>query len=245
MPSFPSGSIRLLTLDATNTVIGIPKSVGGAYADFARRFGVHCDADALTTAFMKNFKLLSVQKPCYGFGKDGSFAWWSEIIRNCFEDVNVTTKFENFDDFSKQLFNHFCTTEPWQLIDAEASEHLTRIRSKGVHIGVISNFDSRLRSVLEQFKLVGLIDLLLLSGEIGIEKPDPRIFQLAANRFQLDSTAQMVHIGDNVKKDYDGARAAGANALLFVGSMSTSDAPRGGVQSEDIIHSLADLTKFI
>ncbi|VDM46377.1 unnamed protein product [Toxocara canis] len=243
MSSITRSAIRLLTLDAMDTLIRIPKSVGEVYADFAQKFGVNCDAAALTTAFRNHFQALSVAKPCYGFAKDGSYSWWTELIRNCFEDIGAISKFVRFDDFSKQLFEHFGTTAPWQLIDAEAHEHITRLRSKGIHIGVISNFDSRLRSVLDGFELLPLIDLMLLSGEVGLEKPDARLFRVAANRFELSSMDELLHVGDSFKRDYEGARAAGAKALLFV-RPSSNESP-SPLRPEMIIHSLWEVARYL
>lgn len=83
-------------------------------------------------------------------------------------------------------------------------------------IAIISNFDSQLRLILDRFQLSPHISSFLLSGEIGIEKPDRRIFDLAAKQFNLPSMKYILHIGDSYDKDYIAAQAAGANALLFM-----------------------------
>lgn len=97
--------------------------------------------------------------------------------------------------------------------------------------------------MLDGFGLLSSIDLMLLSGEIGMEKPDARLFQIAANHFELSNMNQLLHIGDNVKRDYEGAHAAGARALLF-SRTSTTDGP-SQVPPEMIVHSLAEVAKCL
>ncbi|KAK6052939.1 hypothetical protein COOONC_09557 [Cooperia oncophora] len=69
-----------------------------------------------------------------------------------------------------------------------------------------------------------MFDIVLASGELGIEKPDPRVFQLVADHFGI-RPSELLHIGDTVKKDYKGATDFGANAVLFDPSSADCDVP--------------------
>jgi putative hydrolase of the HAD superfamily len=58
------------------------------------------------------------------------------------------------------------------------------------------------------------IDLLLDSGKVGVEKPDPRIFQKALDTFGV-GPERALHLGDSIATDVLGARAAGIRVALI------------------------------
>lgn len=58
-------------------------------------------------------------------------------------------------------------------------------------------------------------DFGVFSGVVGIEKPDPRIYQLALEKAGNIAPEQALHIGDSMRKDYLPARSIGMQALLL------------------------------
>lgn len=102
-------------------------------------------------------------------------------------------------------------------------------------IGVVSNFDSRLRKILHKFSLSKYISVMMLSGEIGFEKPDKRIFEMAAKHMNIKNMSELLHIGDDEEKDFLGAHNAGAQALLFNPENAYFNS------SETVIKSLGDI----
>jgi putative hydrolase of the HAD superfamily len=81
-------------------------------------------------------------------------------------------------------------------------------------LGIISNWDDRLRPLLRELQLDSYFDSIVISGEAGLQKPDPRLFQAAAAQLNTPPEA-ILHIGDNPSEDVAGARAAGLQALLL------------------------------
>lgn len=66
--------------------------------------------------------------------------------------------------------------------------------------------------------LVGLyddLDFVLLSGEVGVEKPDTRIYRLAMQEAGVTDPGSFLHIGDSLEKDYLPAKALGIQAILL------------------------------
>ncbi|CAJ0917944.1 unnamed protein product, partial [Mesorhabditis belari] len=84
----------------------------------------------------------------------------------------------------------------WKIVDEETIPILERLRLKGIHTAVISNFDFRLKKLLDDFHLSSLLELVVLSGEVGIEKPNSRIFELVTDHFHLKSPKHLLHIGE-------------------------------------------------
>ena len=102
----------------------------------------------------------------------------------------------------------------WNTADPVAAEALAVARRAGLRTAVISNSNGSVRRVLEDLGLAGDLDFVLDSGEVGVEKPDPRIFRLALERAGVDA-ADAVYIGDIHSIDVLGARSAGLRPVLL------------------------------
>jgi len=79
---------------------------------------------------------------------------------------------------------------------------------------VISNADGRVRDLLERAGVAALLECILDSAEVGVEKPDPRIFEAAASRLGLPAS-ECAYIGDIYEIDILGARGAGLYPILI------------------------------
>jgi putative hydrolase of the HAD superfamily len=104
---------------------------------------------------------------------------------------------------------------------------LTRLREAGLQIVVVSNTNGTLRRLFERTGLAPHVDLLVDSTEEQVEKPNPRLFQIALARAGADR-ATTIHCGDLYEIDVVGARAAGLPAVLLdtAGIYGEVDCPR-------------------
>ena len=78
---------------------------------------------------------------------------------------------------------------------------------------VVSNANGTLAAHFDRLGLTAAVDLVLDSQVEGVEKPDPRLFQIALARSGA-SPDTTVHVGDLYHVDVVGARAAGLRAVL-------------------------------
>jgi HAD superfamily hydrolase (TIGR01509 family) len=101
----------------------------------------------------------------------------------------------------------------WEVVLPGVPEALVKLRALGLRTVVVSNANGTLRAKLERLGLDGLVDHILDSDEVGVEKPDPRIFQLALEAARASAEAA-VHVGDMYEVDVVGARAAGIRAVM-------------------------------
>jgi len=85
---------------------------------------------------------------------------------------------------------------------------------KGIPVGIISNSEGRLAELLAELGEAAPFRVVVDSGRVGIDKPDPRIFQLAAQGLDTE-LSRIVHVGDAWEADVMGARNAGARAVWF------------------------------
>jgi len=68
--------------------------------------------------------------------------------------------------------------------------------------------------VLEETGLQRFFDAVIISSEVGVEKPDAGIFRAAEEAIGCESDA-FIHIGDSRRHDIEGAKAVGWHALLI------------------------------
>ena len=100
-------------------------------------------------------------------------------------------------------------------LDPGAHEALGRLRDASVRLGVVSNSEGTVRDDLRAHGLLDYFEVVLDSTVVGVEKPDPRIFRLAADALGVAPGACW-YVGDGVVNDVLGARAAGyGRALLY------------------------------
>jgi len=104
-------------------------------------------------------------------------------------------------------------SEPPRCFD-DALSTLDRLRSEGYRLGIISNASHELPDSLREHNVAERMDAVTYSWEVGAEKPDPRIFQVALDRLGVRAE-RAVHVGNEYGKDVRGARAAGLTPILL------------------------------
>ena len=96
----------------------------------------------------------------------------------------------------------------WEDVPADVVPALERFRALGLTLVVVSNANGRLKHLFDRLGLTPYFDVVLDSHEWKVEKPDPRLFQIALEQAQADP-AFTAHVGDLFHIDVAGARAAG------------------------------------
>jgi putative hydrolase of the HAD superfamily len=89
------------------------------------------------------------------------------------------------------------------------------LAADGVRVGVLSNSEGRLAELLAEIGIAHHFAAIIDSGRVGVEKPDPRIFQLAREALGGEAGEPAVHIGDSWSADVAGALAAGWRAVWY------------------------------
>ena len=82
-------------------------------------------------------------------------------------------------------------------------------------MGIVSNFDSRLRSILQHLGIAPYFKSVTIATEEGIAKPNPELFRLAMCRHGLDA-GDALYVGDSMKRDVEASRAAGMVPVLIL-----------------------------
>ena len=98
----------------------------------------------------------------------------------------------------------------------ELKETLEALHNRGKHLAVLSNDRSFTPvATLTWLGVANFFDHFLTSEEIGVEKPDPRVFEVASERFGRP-ISDVIYVGDDPIRDVQCAHRAGAKAILYV-----------------------------
>jgi putative hydrolase of the HAD superfamily len=110
------------------------------------------------------------------------------------------------DNFFEIAYEHFAEPCVWELYP-EVPDVLKQLRPR-FQLAVISNFDGRLRFILEHLGISKFFAHIFISSEIGADKPDPEIYRRALKLIDLKPN-EVLHVGDDPERDWEAASAAG------------------------------------
>jgi HAD superfamily hydrolase (TIGR01509 family) len=102
----------------------------------------------------------------------------------------------------------------WELVPADVLPALRALRAHGLKLTVVSNANGQLCALLDRLALSSCFDCVLDSHDEGVEKPDPRFFEIALQRSGARRETT-IHVGDLYQVDVLGARAAGLRGVLL------------------------------
>jgi putative hydrolase of the HAD superfamily len=142
--------------------------------------------------------------------KQSERLWWFDIVHNVFYRVGM---FERFDEFFEHVFNVFADPLSWKLFP-EVLSTLKELRSRGLELGIVSNFDSRLFNVMRGLGIADLFDTITISSLAHAAKPSPKIFAFALEQHAAEP-GEALHVGDSLRDDVEGATKAGLTGVLL------------------------------
>lgn len=102
----------------------------------------------------------------------------------------------------------------WTVAVDDALETVAALKKRGLRIGVVSNAEGRVQRDLEAAGYGGLLEIVVDSHLVGVEKPDPEIFRIALRKMKVGPESA-VYVGDLPSVDIAGARAAGLTPVLL------------------------------
>lgn len=196
-------NLRALTFDVGGTLIEPWPSAGHVYAGVAAQFGVTAiPPDELNRGFQRAWRARG--------DFDYSRERWFALVRETFGAAAGRLPAE----FFPAVYDRFAEADTWRIFDdvLPALEALTR---RGLRLGVVSNWDDRLRPLLARLGLARWFSSMVVSYEFGAAKPDPRVFRQAATELGV-TPGELLHVGDSHAMDVLGAESFGATGRQVV-----------------------------
>jgi len=206
----------LVLLDAAGTLLAPAEPVGAIYARHALAHGAQARSPTtLANWFDARFRaeFPAQPPPAYRAGDAAGNAdvdrdWWRALVGRVCDGLPGLDGERFFD----AVYAAFAEPECWTLYP-EVMDVLVALRSAGLKLAIVSNFDARLQPICDGLGLTEAVDALIWSSALGVSKPSPGIFEAALRYFELPP-ASVVHVGDSWVHDIDGARGAGIEAIL-------------------------------
>ncbi|WP_434688098.1 HAD-IA family hydrolase [Pseudanabaena minima] len=209
-------SPQVIFVDAVGTLFGVKGSVGEQYAKIAKDFNVSLDPQLINRTFYQAFQTApKIAFPDLSQSEIpiAEYQWWRSLAEQTFRQTGDLTKFLDFEAFFKGLYAYFATAEPWFIYE-DTWLALDTWKKQDITLGVLSNFDSRIYSVMKALRLEDYFTSITISTEIGAAKPDSLIFEAALAKHQIERSSNSAwHIGDSFCEDYMGADAVGITAF--------------------------------
>ena len=200
------GMIKIVFFDAAGTLFHLPRGVGWHYREVAARRGAQLDEDALREAFQETWTSMPARPASRQARADDDRGWWRELVERVLDRCALGQGELDRPAYFEELYREFARPGVWTLFPETRS--VLQALGPRYQLGIISNFDGRLRLILEHLGLTGIFAPVIISSEVGADKPDPWIFQRALALAGV-GPAEALHVGDDARSDWEGAAAAG------------------------------------
>jgi len=198
--------IKAILFDAAGTLFHLTKTVGYHYAYVGREVGLNLDAQQLESAFHTAWKQMPRRQAIDGPRENDDKGWWRELVGRVFDQVAPSLSELDRDNFFEIAYEHFAEAGVWKFYP-EVFGVLEQLRER-FQLAVISNFDGRLRLILQNLGISKYFVHVFLSSELGADKPDPEIFRRALKLMDLNAN-EVLHVGDDPERDWKAATEAG------------------------------------
>ena len=204
---------RAVFFDAGHTLLYAHPDIGSVYAGVTATFGVRLAPERFAETFVPVFKEATKIHLATSKASDSQdYAMWQDITRRIYDRLPPLAAIR-FDDWFQSLYRRFGEPSAWKFYDDVVSV-LGDLRARGLKIGVVSNWDSRLQTISDGLGLTPLVDFIVISAQVGVRKPDPGIFRLALEKAGV-RPEEAIHVGDLPEEDAEGARRAGVRPVLI------------------------------
>eukprot|EP00906_Rhabdomonas_costata_P007887 RCo011269 len=259
-------ALKCVTLEVTGAIIALRTSVAAIYANALSRYGVPVPPEAaLKAAYTKAFPRVEKQFPNWGNTALPDYKdWWRKAVAATFEDAGIALPEGAFPHIFQALYSEFGVPSSW-LVHDDAVPFMKWAQQAGLLVGGNCVGYGRYQDgILPMLGVSPLLDFLIVSKDVGVQKPDPAAFKVAldeankvaqvlggrraASGVAVKATGKLdwsefLHIGDNVKKDFLPAKKLGMKALLL--DRKGEHKPGEGIEAGDIIRSLAEVPELL
>lgn len=201
-----------MTLDATGTLFHCPR-LGAIYAELLGRHGIEVEAVEAARLVRLVWQEMSCSAdPSHDrFSADplGERGFWRRVVDRVCEYLGCAAS----PFAAAELFHAFGRGDSWEVYP-EVRPALAALAADGLRLAVVSNWDHRLPSLLDELGLAAYFEAVVYSAAVGVEKPHPGIFVRALSVLGV-AAPWSLHVGDRRVEDVEGAAAVGMRSLLL------------------------------
>ena len=206
----PKPMLKAIFFDAVGTLFYLTKTVGDHYAIVAAEVGLKLNAKKLDAAFYSAWKQMPPREAIDGPRENDDKDWWRELVDLVLKEAAPTIDELDRDNFFEVAYEHFAEAGVWESYP-EVVDVLEQLRPH-LALAIVSNFDGRLRVILERLGISKYFRHVFVSSEIGADKPDPEIFRRALEFLEVQPR-DTLHVGDDPERDWRAATDAGLSVF--------------------------------
>jgi len=205
--------IDIVFLDAGETILHAHPSFPELFARTCRDRGYEVSPDDVAPVLYGMVRDMGAVAAEIGISAPsttaaGSYALWSHIYRRCLDGLGISD--ESLPD---ELYGVFSDSATYRLYP-DALPAVDRLRAGGYRVGLISNFEGWLEEMLVELQAGDIFEVSVISGLVGVEKPDPRIYEIALEQAGVPADAA-AHVGDSLRLDVEPAISVGMKAVFL------------------------------
>ena len=141
---------------------------------------------------------------------DDDKLWWWELVDRVLTRCDVVASSAKRRNYFEELYVEFTRPGVWATFP-EVLPVLQQLHQR-YRLGIISNFDGRLRTVLAQLQIDRFFDHIEISSETGADKPARQIFERALTLANCPADLAL-HVGDDPELDWRGGAEAGLHVF--------------------------------
>jgi putative hydrolase of the HAD superfamily len=219
---------KAVFLDAGETMIHPHPSFGELFADVLAKAGHDVEIERIletVSVYSQRWSEAAKRegKGPWSVSQEASRDFWLGVYDGFLRDLGVEGDPDTLLGIARRLYSTFSDPASYRAYP-DVLPGLDALAERGYTLGLISNFEEWLELVLEAVELTRYFPVRVISGVEGIEKPDPRIFEIALERAGM-SAEESVYVGDHPHFDVEAAEAVGMFPVLIDRRDRYPDAP--------------------
>lgn len=230
----PLQEYKMIYLDAGDTLLTIP-AAQTILKQYLQLRSVDRDEAHISELFTEAFRLfyyVNKQDDFVACSPDSDREFWVNLYKYVLHKLGIHEEWTEEEIYTccHELYDIYTAPEYYELFD-DVKPFLDGLKAKGFRIGIISNFAPTLKAILEEKGILSYFDPIIVSTEVGLEKPDPAIFRLALDMAGLEAE-DILYIGDHETNDIWAPNQVGIDAVRII---------RYSYHTGEGIHSLLEL----
>ena len=202
---------KLVLIDLDDTLFDYPKTEKTAFRNTFEELGFFVESDL---EYAKKEEIYEKLKDRY---KDVNLQLWKDLEKGAVDkDRLKVVRFEKIIEEFDLKYDPYEMSELYLkklgegIFPFEATEKLCEYLHSKYKVGIVTNGIKEVQhSRIENSKIAKYIDKIIISDEVGVNKPNKRIFEYAMNYFEIMDKSEVIMIGDSLGADIKGGQNAG------------------------------------
>jgi len=214
----PLDQYEMIYFDAGDTLLTIPaaQTILKQYLQLRALERTEEEIGELFTEAFRLFYYVNKQDSFEPCTPESDREFWVNLYKYVLHKLDLHKEWsaEEIHACCHELYDIYTAPAYYELFD-DVLPCLKRVKTMGFRMGIVSNFAPTLKAILESKGILHYFEPVLVSTEVGLEKPDPAIFQLALDRAGL-APDQILYIGDHETNDIWAPNQVGIDAIRIL-----------------------------